>query len=51
MHILHKVMAWISILVKKKQKNLETVILQSEVRYQLLQDKLTQIFAFNTFLK
>lgn len=52
MHILHKVMVWISILVKKKgKKNLETVILQSEMRYQLLQDKLTHIFAFNIFLK
>jgi len=42
-----KVMAWISIFVKKKKKakkNLETVILQSEMRYQLLQDKLTNIF-------
>jgi len=40
-------MAWISIFVKKKKKakkNLETVILQSEMRYQLLQDKLTNIF-------
>ena len=46
-HILYKVMAWISIFVKKKKKakkNLVTVILQSEMRYQLLQDKLTNIF-------
>lgn len=44
-------MACISIVLKKAKQNLENVTLQSEMRYQLLQDELTHIFAFNIFLK